>query len=116
MKTGTEKHLKKELVLFLAFSRFNLGGMRMKRAGYFRQLARRCRVLSKAAVDPEVIEQMRVWTVDFADEADEAERRAVERGPLTDNTGEDTARRRLVSGSRRRASANHRRLLKVGRR
>jgi hypothetical protein len=90
--------------------------MGMKHAGYFRQLARRCRVLSKAAVDPEVIEQMRVWTVDFADEADEAERRAVERRPLTDNTGEDTARRRLVSGSQRRASANHRRLLKVGRR
>jgi hypothetical protein len=59
---------------------------------------------------------MRVWTVDFADEADEAERRAVERGPLTDNTGEDKARQRLASGSRRRAGANRRRLLKVGRR
>ena len=51
----------------------------MKHAGYFRQLARRCRVLSKASVDPEVIEQMRVWTVDFADEADKVERRAVDR-------------------------------------
>ena len=54
----------------------------MKYADYFRQLAQRCRVLSKTAVEPEVIEQMRVWTVDFADEADEAEHRGVERGPL----------------------------------
>ena len=42
---------------------------------YFRNLARRCLVLSKTAVEPEVIEQMRVWAADFADEADQAERR-----------------------------------------
>ena len=41
---------------------------------HFRELARRCRTLSKTASEPEVIEQMRVWTVDFADEADQAER------------------------------------------
>jgi hypothetical protein len=88
--------------------------MRMKYADYFRQLARRCRV-SKAAVDPEVIEQMQVWTVDFADEADEAERRAVEREPLADYTGKDTALKRWVSGSRRPAGANRLQSMKLGR-
>jgi hypothetical protein len=47
----------------------------MSVAEYFRELARRCRRLSKTASEPEVIEQMRVWTVDFADEAEQAERR-----------------------------------------
>jgi hypothetical protein len=51
----------------------------MNYAENFRKLARRCRVLSKTAVDPDLVEQVRVWTVDFADEADRAERRAVER-------------------------------------
>jgi hypothetical protein len=98
----------------------------MKYADYFRQLAQRCRVLSKTAVEPEVIEQMRVWTVDFADEADEAERRGVERGPLADYTGgvergpladytgKDTARKRWVSGSRR-AGANRLQSMKLKR-
>jgi hypothetical protein len=51
----------------------------MNYAEYFRKLARRCRVLSKTAVDPELIDQMRVWAIDFADEADKMERRAVTR-------------------------------------
>ena len=51
----------------------------MKYAEYFRTLARRCRVLSKTAADPELVEQARVWAVDFADEADKVERRAVDR-------------------------------------
>ena len=34
------------------------------------------------AIEPEVIEQLRVWSVELADEADAAERRAAEnRGP-----------------------------------
>ena len=51
----------------------------MKYAEDFRKLARRCCVLSKTAVDPELIDQMRLWAVDFADEADKVERRAVQR-------------------------------------
>jgi hypothetical protein len=39
---------------------------------YFRKLARRCLRLSKTAVEPEVTEQMQVWAVDLADEADRA--------------------------------------------
>jgi hypothetical protein len=66
----------------------------MKYADHFRELARRCRRLSKTAVDPELIEQSRVWAVDFADEADEAERRAVERERL--NEGADAARKRRI--------------------
>ena len=66
----------------------------MKYADHFRELARRCRRLSKTAVDPELIQQSRVWAVDFADEADEAERRAVERERL--NEGADAARKRRI--------------------
>ena len=51
----------------------------MKYVEYSRRLARRCRVLSKTAADPELVEQARVWAVDFADEADKVERRAVDR-------------------------------------
>jgi hypothetical protein len=51
----------------------------MKYAENFRKLARRCRVLSKTAADPELVDQMRLWAVDFADEADKVERRAVDR-------------------------------------
>jgi len=38
-----------------------------------REQARKCRVLSKTAVEPEVIEQLRVWAVELAEEADQAE-------------------------------------------
>ena len=38
--------------------------------------AKRCRALSKSATDPEVIEQLHVWAVEFANAAKEATRRA----------------------------------------
>jgi hypothetical protein len=38
-----------------------------------REQARRCRVLSRIAVEPEVIEQLRVWSVELAEEADRVE-------------------------------------------
>jgi hypothetical protein len=41
-----------------------------------REQARKCRVLSKTTVEPEVIEQLRVWAVELAEEADQAEWRA----------------------------------------
>jgi hypothetical protein len=44
-----------------------------------REQARRCRSLSKTALEPEVIEQLRVWAVELAEEADQAEWRAAER-------------------------------------
>lgn len=43
-----------------------------------REQARRCRALSKTAMEPEVIEQLRVWAVELAAEADQAEWRAAE--------------------------------------
>ena len=43
-----------------------------------REQARRCRALSKTAVEPEVIEQLKVWSVELAEEADQAEWRAFE--------------------------------------
>jgi hypothetical protein len=51
----------------------------MQDVNYLRDLARHCRALLKTAKEPEVIDQLRVWAVDFADEADDAERRAGER-------------------------------------
>jgi hypothetical protein len=51
-----------------------------------REQARRCRALSKSAVKPEVIEQLRVWAVELAKEADVAEWQAAESElqPLSD--------------------------------
>jgi hypothetical protein len=92
----------------------------MKYADHFRELARRCRRLSKTAVDPELIEQSRVWAVDFADEADEAERRAVERERLTDE-GADAARKRRIllegrNALRQRLAIKRYLFLKLGKR
>ena len=41
-------------------------------------------MVSKTAVETEVIEQMRVWADDLADEADHAERREIEEERLTE--------------------------------
>jgi hypothetical protein len=49
-----------------------------------REQARRCRALSKTAVEPEVIEQLRVWAVDLAEEADQAERTKSNANGLTE--------------------------------
>lgn len=59
-----------------------LGDMLMQDPNQLREQARRCRVLAKTAIEPEVIEQLRAWSVELADEADAAERRIAEnRGP-----------------------------------
>jgi hypothetical protein len=55
-----------------------LGGMLMQDPNRLREQARRCRFLAKTAIEPEVIEQLRVWSVELADEADAAERQAAE--------------------------------------
>jgi hypothetical protein len=52
----------------------------MRDAHYFREQARRCRDLLRTAIEPGLIEQLRVWSVELADEADEILRRAVEHG------------------------------------
>ena len=41
---------------------------------YLREQARCCRVRLKTAVEPEVIDQLQVWAIELADQADEAER------------------------------------------
>jgi len=51
----------------------------MRDAEDFRKQARRCRALSKTAIQPEEIEQFRMWAVELANEAEEAERRAAKR-------------------------------------
>jgi hypothetical protein len=43
-----------------------------------REQARRCRALAKTAVEPEVIEQLRVWAVELVEDADELGWRAAQ--------------------------------------
>ena len=50
----------------------------MRSANHLREQARRCRGLSKTAIEPDLIEQFRIWSVELADEADTVERRAVD--------------------------------------
>ena len=45
---------------------------------HLREQARKCRILTKTAIEPELIEQLQVWSVELADEADTVERRAAE--------------------------------------
>jgi predicted carbohydrate-binding protein with CBM5 and CBM33 domain len=51
----------------------------MREPKNLREQARRCRVLAKTAIEPEVIEQLRVWSAELADEADATERQAAEK-------------------------------------
>jgi hypothetical protein len=60
---------------------------------HLREQARRCRVLSKTAIEPNVIEQLRVWSVELVDEADTVERSAGQKV--------SSARRSRVSRKRR---------------
>jgi hypothetical protein len=75
----------------------------MKHAEYFRNLARLCRVLSKNSDDPQLVDQMRVWAVDFAEEADKAERRVArhDRYLMTRSAGRAGHTRREAHGQRK---------------
>ena len=46
----------------------------MRDPNHLREQARRCRALSKTAIEPDVIEQLRVWSVELVDEANTVER------------------------------------------
>jgi hypothetical protein len=50
----------------------------MQDANHLRAQAQRCRALSKRVLQADLIEQLRVWSVELADEADTVERRAAE--------------------------------------
>jgi hypothetical protein len=50
----------------------------MKDPSYLREQAKRCRTLSKTAIEPDVIEQLRVWEIELVEEADMAEGGAAE--------------------------------------
>ena len=47
----------------------------MSDAEFFRDKARRCRELLRVAIKPEVIEQLRRWSIEFDEEADSMEAR-----------------------------------------
>jgi hypothetical protein len=46
----------------------------MREPQELRCLARSCRELATTTFDPDIIEQLRIWAVELADEADEIER------------------------------------------
>ena len=48
-----------------------------------REQARKCRALSKTAIEPEVIEQLQVWAVELADEAEQMDWREAERSQVS---------------------------------
>jgi hypothetical protein len=48
-----------------------------------REQARRCRALSKTAIEPDVVEQLRVWAVELAEEADQVEWQAAQEEETT---------------------------------
>lgn len=65
--------------IWLAFVQDEIfGERRMRSPNHLREQARRCRGLSKTAVEPDLIEQLRVWSLELADEADTMERRAAD--------------------------------------
>jgi hypothetical protein len=50
----------------------------------FRELARRCREHARSSIDPDVLEQLRLWAAELADVADEIERSSGERARWRD--------------------------------
>ena len=50
------------------------GRRRMRDPHEVRDLARECRERAKTAIEPDVIDQLRLWAVELADEADDIER------------------------------------------
>ena len=42
----------------------------MQDPNHLREQARKCRTLAKSAIEPELIEQLRVWSIELADQAD----------------------------------------------
>jgi hypothetical protein len=50
----------------------------MRDPNHLREQARRCHTLARTAIEPELIEQLGVWSVELAEEADAVERRAAE--------------------------------------
>ena len=50
----------------------------MRDPNQLREQARKCRNLAQTAIEPELIEQLRLWCVELADEAVTVERRAAE--------------------------------------
>ena len=50
----------------------------MKDASYLLKLARRCRYLEKTGIEPEIIEQLRIWATELAEIAEASESRAVQ--------------------------------------
>jgi hypothetical protein len=52
--------------------------MLMKNASYLLKLARRCRDLEKTEIEPEIIEQFRIWATELAEIAEGLEFRALQ--------------------------------------
>ncbi len=53
-------------------------GVPMYDESHLFELARRCRGLEKTAIEPEVIEQLRIWATELAEMAEQMECRAIQ--------------------------------------
>ena len=54
--------------------------MLMRDVNHLLGLASRCRDLEKTAVEPEIIQQLRIWATELTEMAEDSECRAVEHG------------------------------------
>jgi hypothetical protein len=50
----------------------------MKDAKYLLKLAKRCSDLEKTAIEPEVIEQLKIWATELAEMAEDCKSRAIQ--------------------------------------
>ena len=53
-------------------------GILMKDVSCFLKMARRCRDLGKTSIEPEVVEQLRIWATELAGMAEDSESRNVQ--------------------------------------
>jgi hypothetical protein len=58
--------------------RFKFWEWLMQDSNNLREQARKCRTLANTAIEPKLIEQLREWSIELANEADRVERRAAE--------------------------------------
>jgi hypothetical protein len=77
-KTDYDKHEVNDRQLSCTIYVGSTLGMLMKDASYFLKLARRCRDFGKTSIEPEVVEQLRIWATELAGMAEDSESRTVE--------------------------------------
>jgi hypothetical protein len=78
MPVNTMPSQRQECVVRRGFEEAVLFGGYPVEQGSNRELARRCRYLEKTGIEPEIIEQLRIWATELAEIAEDSESRAVQ--------------------------------------